>query len=119
MNRYWISAWALPMVAAAPLALAQAAPGNSGLDPRDATATVPPVTYESPFAGYRILSDEKATSWKESNENVGRIGGWRAYAREAQRPESADEAAQGAANKPTPANGVTSGQGGRGGSKMD
>ena len=71
MYRYFLAAWAVSIVAAAPLAWAQAAPGNSRADPQDANASVPPVTYESPFANYRVLSDEKMMSWKETNDNVG------------------------------------------------
>jgi hypothetical protein len=45
--------------------------------------------YESSFAQYRRLGDEKLISWREANDTVSRIGGWRVYAREAQQPETA------------------------------
>ncbi len=43
-----------------------------------------PGHYQSAFEGYQPYSDDKVRPWKESNDNVGQIGGWRAYAREAQ-----------------------------------
>ena len=43
--------------------------------------------YESVFARYQSYRDEKIGSWREANETVDRIGGWRAYAKEAQQPE--------------------------------
>lgn len=55
-------------------------------DPIDARAAVPPVSYRSALSSYRPLGDDK-TDWKEANHRVGRIGGWRAYAREANAPE--------------------------------
>ena len=51
------------------------------------------VSYTSPVADYQPFVDEKVTSWKAANDKVGQIGGWRAYAKEAQQPE----------NTPTPA----------------
>lgn len=46
------------------------------------------VSYTSPIADYQPFADEKVTAWKASNDKVGQIGGWRAYAREAQQPEN-------------------------------
>lgn len=43
--------------------------------------------YESVFTRYQSYRDEKAASWREANETVSRIGGWRAYAKEAQQPD--------------------------------
>ena len=52
-------------------------------DPADATAATTPTIYVSPFADYRPLGEDKNTAWKDANDTVGKIGGWRAYAREA------------------------------------
>lgn len=38
--------------------------------------------YQSAFDGYRRHSDQKVQPWRDSNDLVGRIGGWQAYARE-------------------------------------
>ncbi len=46
------------------------------------------VNYTSPVADYQPFVDEKITSWKAANDKVGQIGGWRAYAKEAQQPEN-------------------------------
>lgn len=53
-------------------------------DPSDPAESVPAATYRSPFAGYRKMGDEPVADWRASNDEVARIGGWRAYAREAQ-----------------------------------
>jgi hypothetical protein len=58
-------------------------------DPLDAKANVPALTYSSAFSRYRGLGDDKPVSWREANEAVARIGGWRVYAREAQQPDPA------------------------------
>lgn len=47
-------------------------------------ATAAPGPYRSALDDYRPFNDEKIQPWKESNETVGRIGGWKAYAQEAQ-----------------------------------
>lgn len=57
-------------------------------DPLDAKADVPALSYRSSFSSYRAFSDGKPLSWRESNDAVARIGGWRVYAREAQQPEA-------------------------------
>lgn len=47
--------------------------------------------YRSASEGYKRYSDEPMVPWREANDTVGRIGGWQAYAREAQgavRPEA-------------------------------
>ena len=54
--------------------------------PHDPLAPVPALHYDSSLAGYRPFSDDPIKPWKEANDNVGRIGGWRAYAREAAMP---------------------------------
>ena len=46
------------------------------------------VSYTSPIADYQPFVDGKITSWKAANDKVGQIGGWRAYAKEAQQPDN-------------------------------
>ena len=55
-------------------------------DPLNAQARVPPLVYESAFAQYRRLTEVSVGSWRDANDTVARIGGWRAYAREAAQP---------------------------------
>lgn len=53
-------------------------------DPTDEKNIVPPVLYQSPFRDYRPLGEDKPIPWKAANDEVARIGGWRAYAKQAQ-----------------------------------
>ena len=46
----------------------------------------PTIQYKSPFLDYRPLGEDKRTPWKAANDEVGKIGGWRVYAREASEP---------------------------------
>ncbi len=45
--------------------------------------TAAPPAFESAISGYRRFTDQPVADWKNTNDEVGRIGGWRAYAREA------------------------------------
>lgn len=49
-------------------------------DPANPKLEVPPVRYESAFAGYRPFRDGPVASWRESNELVEKLGGWKAFA---------------------------------------
>ena len=70
-------------------------------DPLDAKAPVPALNYRSSLSRFRAFSDDKPLSWREANDAVARIGGWRVYAREAQQPEPAPAGADApAAAKP-------------------
>jgi len=62
-------------------------PTTTRPDPLDPTAQVPAVRYESSFAQVRRIGDDKPVAWREANDAVARIGGWRVYAREAQQAE--------------------------------
>ena len=74
---------------------AQAQPGvpSTRPDPLDPKASIPTLSYQSSFSQYRRLDDGKVISWREANDTVTRIGGWRVYAREAQQPDAAPSAA--------------------------
>lgn len=50
----------------------------------NATSAQTTASYTSPIADYQSFVDEKVLPWKAANEKVGEIGGWRAYAKEAQ-----------------------------------
>ena len=60
--------------------------------------------YQSAFEGYQRYGDDKLLPWKESNDTVGRVGGWRVYAREAQGAQALP--ADGPAGVATPADAV-------------
>jgi len=93
-SRRWLPmlglALALPVAAQNPpprtAADAAAAPRVARPDATDAAAAVPAVVHRSSLAQYRRYAEQPVLSWREANELVNRIGGWRAYAREAAAP---------------------------------
>ena len=70
-------AWWLMLVAVTGIAQAQADKG-----PVSNTASAVGLTYRSVLENYQPYSAQQVQPWRESNDNVGRIGGWRAYAKE-------------------------------------
>jgi hypothetical protein len=58
------------------------------LDPSSSAASVPAAAYRSALSGYQRYQDQPAGSWREANNTVNRVGGWRVYAREANQPEA-------------------------------
>ena len=76
--------------ASAPDGLAiRAASASSAASAAAASAS----NYRSAFEGYRPFTDQPVLPWRESNDVVGRIGGWQSYAREGQGGAPADAAA--------------------------
>lgn len=57
-------------------------------DPADPAAPVPPAVHRPAFRDHRPAADPPPARWPEANAHVGRIGGWRSYAREAAAPAS-------------------------------
>lgn len=49
-----------------------------------AEAPLPEKAVSAPFTRYQGWRDEPLQGWREANERVGEIGGWRTYLREAQ-----------------------------------
>ena len=82
------------------VAMAQTSAGPAGSGPADPRAPVSPLEYHSPFAQYRPFAEATAASWKAVNDDVAQIGGWKAYAREAN--EAATSAAAADKAMPTP-----------------
>lgn len=76
---------------AAPATQAQSVNSRSSADPAEASASVPSLTYRSPFSAYRGYSEQEIAPWRESNDTTGSIGGWRVYAREAQQTPAAEK----------------------------
>lgn len=60
-----------------------AARPQAAADPLDAAAVVPAAAHRSALSAYRPSPDATPGSWQDANDAVARIGGWRAYAREA------------------------------------
>lgn len=84
-------------VTATPLVAAE--PPRAAADPLDPTVTVPASVHRSSLASYRSAGEPRVGSWKDANEQVNRIGGWRAYAREAAAPASPASAPAAAGHK--------------------
>lgn len=57
-------------------------------DPLDARVPVPPAVHRGAAARPRPVDDPPPVAWPVANERVGRIGGWRSYARETLPPEA-------------------------------
>jgi hypothetical protein len=71
------------------------------MDPLDPRAVVPAVVFVSSLSALKPTRED-TLSWRQANDTVTRIGGWRVYTREAQQP---DEPAAPAATPSTPAPG--------------
>lgn len=80
--------WLLPATLLTLMSAVSAQSPKPSADPLEPQATVPRSTHASSLAQYRRMTDEKVGSWREANDNVGRIGGWRTYLREAQQPDA-------------------------------
>lgn len=89
---------ALGLSASAAGALAQ----PSSATPSSGGARVAPGAWSSAFEGYIPFAPAQALPWREANEQVGRIGGWRAYAQEAQAAQAASPQ-EAAGARPAPA----------------
>ncbi len=77
------------LACAASVAGAQAMPagpaGGRPARPDAVNAAAPALPAEpSAFRAHRPFSDAPPSNWRGANDTVGRVGGWRAYAREAQ-----------------------------------
>ena len=91
------------LLAASASALAQSVAVAGRPDPREADVPVPPALHQSPFAQYRPFAAEVLGSWREANDEVGRIGGWKVYAREAHEATKQPAPAPGGSGNPAAA----------------
>lgn len=76
--------WLVPIFFLSGIAAAQTPVSASPMP--EAPQATPPV-YRSAFEGYKPYTDDKLLNWKEANDNTGRIGGWRTYAKESRQPD--------------------------------
>jgi len=85
LARHW-QARSLLVIASCLLTLsaatAQTPSKSPDTDPINAQATVPPAVHRSAITTYRSAGDQSVGSWREANQTVNRIGGWRTYAKE-------------------------------------
>ena len=59
-----------------------------------------PLRFESVLSRYKPMTDQKLGSWREANDTVTRIGGWRTYLKESQAPEVTESSVPVAPAKP-------------------
>jgi hypothetical protein len=76
---------------AIPLACAWLAlsPSAKAAEEKPAAATTPS-SAPAPFDQYRPWRDSPVADWRQANERVGEVGGWRTYLRESQPSASGD-----------------------------
>lgn len=70
-----------------PMGFAQPSAGSAGPDLTTPAPLSITLSYRSAFADYRPYSEQPIVSWREANDNVGKIGGWRVYSKEASQPD--------------------------------
>ena len=95
MNLF-LRAAGLPLVAALLAGPLAAQP----VQPAAAPASAPQLPAKPALEGYQPFDDGQPVPWKQANDTVGRIGGWKAYAREAQGQPAAPPAAPAAPADP-------------------
>ena len=78
----------------AALVLLAASLGTAQVSAQTSADSPAPPAYRSALEGYQPYTDEKIVNWKEANDNTGRIGGWREYAKEAGEAQTPEVAAR-------------------------
>jgi hypothetical protein len=62
-------------------------PTSTSVNRSSTASSVTSLDFKSVFERYRPFREEKVGSWREANDTVTRVGGWREYLKEAQRPD--------------------------------
>lgn len=75
--------WALALLVGTAAAQSPDEPGKPSLPTQ--------LNYTSPLAAYQAYANQPVEPWREANDRVGRIGGWRSYAKEIQTGEPAKD----------------------------
>jgi hypothetical protein len=73
---------------AMPNAFSQAILPSDPLPPKVKSEELVFLEYQSSFSMYQAYADQPIISWRNANDTVGKIGGWRSYAKEVQQPQS-------------------------------
>ena len=85
----WVGVWTVGALAAgaafaqAPIVAPLASPSASAA-PTSVSALPNATAASSAFDGYKPYTDEPVGNWKAVNDTVGKIGGWREYAKQSQ-----------------------------------
>ncbi|MBI5655463.1 MAG: hypothetical protein HZC44_00995 [Geobacter sp.] len=73
------------------MAHAQPAFGADTTAPITTASEEAPFQYQSAFTHYYSFNEQPVLPWRETNDTVGKIGGWRSYVREASQPYTNDK----------------------------
>ena len=79
-----------------PMAFAQSGAVPATPDSTSAAPSSVTLGYRSAFTDYSAYSEPPIVSWREANDKVEQIGGWRAYAKEASQPDAVTAPTSGA-----------------------
>lgn len=90
MSRHLPLTWVAALGSMAALAVS-AQPAPQAPAPADLGPQAQTVPYRSSLGNYQPFADEKVLPWRQVNDTVGQIGGWRAYAKEAHEPAGKDD----------------------------
>jgi hypothetical protein len=71
------------LAVAVPVWLCAAAFAQTPPDAAPQRPALTPLNYRSVFTGYQAFNDQPVAPWRATNDTVEKIGGWRAYAKEA------------------------------------
>jgi hypothetical protein len=80
-------AYGLVLISALPGLSAAQSPAPPA-SPAPAPQANPPPAFRSAMDGYKPYTEESTVNWKEANDTTARIGGWRAYAKEARQAQT-------------------------------
>jgi hypothetical protein len=84
--------WLFPAGLLLSVSLAHAQPtlGADATAPNNTVSVPSMFQYHSVFTHYHIFTEQSVLPWREANDDVGKIGGWRFYAKEASQPDATD-----------------------------
>ncbi len=68
--------------------LVTGSPATVAASPLPLTVAASPLPFESTLLRYKPMTDQKLGSWRDANDTVTRIGGWRSYLKEVQTPDA-------------------------------
>ena len=83
--------WLVVFMACASLPVAAQTNTAAQAAPAQPQVPVASQVFRSALEGYQPFSDDKQVPWKDANDTVGKIGGWRAYAKEAAQPANTSD----------------------------
>lgn len=60
---------------------------NNDIATSSAELSIPDLQFKSAFSDYVPYKEQAIESWRQANDTVGAIGGWKTYAKEAHQPD--------------------------------